>query len=373
LTLNKSLSLSLSLRSKSVQEKKGKVSDTAQPSEKETPTTPTEEKRKGRGGLTPGPHSMMSEPIPTAKLAKSLDQLYEEDETWSNGIFTNRNLPPWKTITQDMVHPREEDWRTTPDHRFAYAALGLDRGMAHFVPIFRANPLKHYYTIEAVHHAYAQAKKITEAKSIDWEVWGLIERDVADWFQPSQAIPRNFTQGQNKLSHIPNIVSGDQPQGQTLTSLPRYTRTLRTSTHTRNKTTLTQYFLHTLLSLIRGLPILLLTLLLFSVNEAMAVQTRQQQTENTLSRTTRLALTYDALNQHTHPTTDTSFRDEHLLTTNNAPHNQKQRKRKMKPPTMTAVNFLSVNIRGLTDKKMTALNNYNDTKIAPKDKADIIS
>jgi hypothetical protein len=130
---------------------------------------------------------MTSDPIPTAQLADSLDQLYEAAETWGKGIFSERNLPSWTVITRDMVHPRDEDWRTTPDHRFAYAALGLDRGIAHFVPIFRANPLKHYYTIETVSHAYAQAKKITEAKSIDWEVWGPIERDVADWFQPITA------------------------------------------------------------------------------------------------------------------------------------------------------------------------------------------
>jgi hypothetical protein len=155
--------------------------------------------------------------------------------------------------------------------------------------------------------------------------------------------------------------------GQTLASLSRHTRTLRTRTHTRAKPNFTQYLLHTLLSLIRGLPILLLTLLLFSITKTMAVQTRQQQAANTLSRTARLALTYDALNQHIHTSNDTSFRDDLLLTTKNAPNTHKKPKLTLKPPTMTAVNILSVNILGLTDKKMTALNAYNDTKIAAKD------
>jgi hypothetical protein len=99
---------SSSPRPKSVQGKKGKVSESAQPNEKEVPTIPVEEQRKGRSGLIPGTHSMMSEPIPTAKLAESLDQLYEEDETWSKGIFTGQNLPPWKTITHDMWYIQEK-------------------------------------------------------------------------------------------------------------------------------------------------------------------------------------------------------------------------------------------------------------------------
>jgi hypothetical protein len=35
-------------------------------------------------------------------------QCSEEDETWSKGIFTGRNLPPWKTITHDMWYIQEK-------------------------------------------------------------------------------------------------------------------------------------------------------------------------------------------------------------------------------------------------------------------------
>jgi hypothetical protein len=75
-------------------------------------------------------------------------------------------------------------------------------------------------------------------------------------------------------------------------------------------------------------------------------------------------MTYEAIIKHTQTLKNTSAQNNHLLTQKNTPNTQQR----LNQLTMTDVSIPSVNIRGLTDKKMTALTTYNDTKIAPQDK-----
>jgi hypothetical protein len=115
----------------------------------------------------------------------------------------------------------------------------------------------------------------------------------------------------------------------------------------------------------------LLTLMAICITNTESAPTTRQGAINAKNTPAKAHVpTYDSLTNIPLPTTENDAR-AHTNPTH-APHPQKNKRKRIPLITTTSLNIMSVNIRGFTEAKMAALNTYNDTKMSPTDKADII-